>query len=117
MGLGLFVGSIRLGWVVGRGLHAPHTACAWARASKQETPRLTPVVPPFHSTTTTNPNNQKQFKDFDAVCSKGNLVTMYEWGFGPCDDYMSAVKANAGQTQFTFTVRSCLRCVVFCVYI
>lgn len=42
---------------------------------------------------------------------------MYEWGFGPCDDYMSAVKANAGQTQFTFTVRSCLRRVVFCVYI
>lgn len=49
-----------------------------------------------------------QFKDFDAACSKGNLVNQYEWGFGPCDDYMTAVKANAGQTSFTATVRACV---------
>lgn len=32
---------------------------------------------------------------------------MYEWGFGPCDDYMTVIKANAGQTSFTATVRVC----------
>lgn len=73
---------------------------ASVRASKPKTPRLTPSLCSIHYTT-----NVVQFKDFDAACSKGNLVNMYEWGFGPCDDYMSAVKANAGQTQFTFTVR------------
>lgn len=50
--------------------------------------------------------NAAQFKDFDAACSKGNLVNVYEWGYGPCDDYLSAIKANAAQTAFTATVRA-----------
>lgn len=53
-----------------------------------------------------------QFKDFDAACSKGNLVNVYEWGWGPCDDYMSAAKANAGQTTFTATVRFVLHMTI-----
>lgn len=47
--------------------------------------------------------NAAEYKNFDAACTKGQAVNVYEWGYGPCDDYMTALKAITGQTTFTAT--------------
>lgn len=43
--------------------------------------------------------------EFKAACAKPNdvLVSVYEWGFGPCDDFMTALKAAANPATTTFT--------------
>lgn len=62
-------------------------------------PSMTPLTP-THART----HPRTHARTVDAACTKGNLVLPYEWGYGSCDDYMVATKANAAQTTFTATV-------------
>lgn len=43
--------------------------------------------------------------EFIAACTKPEdaLVSVYEWGYGPCDDFMTALKAQANPAATTFT--------------
>lgn len=46
--------------------------------------------------------------EFVAACTEpeDELVSVYEWGFGPCDDFMSALKAQANPAATTFTAQT-----------